>query len=164
MSVEEAGLRAGAKYVWEASYKVGCDRGWSTGWEAGWDAALRDMGLDKVDIEEKGETTTGLQLNEEWAKLFAASAARRKSLAHDIHSGMHDEDGIDSEAGTGRQEVEVGVESVDLGGTKRRERTQQLAKLYGEQHGSTVDRLETRLDSRFQEEVTRSGAVQWPYV
>lgn len=212
VTVLEAGLRAGAKYVREASYNKGLQRGWDAGWADGWKAALKDRqatnsgarvqlpkthdrdyifneytredttdshdNIESVSPEQGEEGPCVLQLNDDWARLFAQGARKRR--AGDRHQSdgagvdTNDDDQSDQEMGgnsahgvAGRKQ---GLGGLDLGGVRKRQRTDEIQRLYGtnKEHGGNgtkqITAIETRLDSRFQQQITQTSAVPWPYV
>lgn len=222
MTILEAGLRAGAKYVREASYKKGVQRGWDAGWIDGWEAALKDIHAtntnsgacmqpsnemhDRDDISnehtqenstdnnnhdniehdhtEQGEEEGAcvLQLNDEWAQLFTQGMRKRRAGDRHGNDGANidsnnyngDDNQSDQEMNgstvddvAGRQQ-ELG--GLDLGGVRKRQRVDEIQRLYGmdKENGDNqtkrIAAIETRLDSRFQQVITQSSAVPWPFV
>lgn len=210
VSVLEAGLRAGAKYVLEASYKKGLQRGWDAGWADGWEAAIKNkqatstalcMQLpqthdrDDISNEHTQENTTDnhdinetpeegeegpcvLQLNDDWARLFAQGAHKRRTRDRhksdgadvDTNDNAQSDQDMDGNSANGVPGRKQGLGGLDLGGVRKRQRTDEIQRLYGtdkehEDNGTKqIAAIETRLDSRFQQQITQTSAVPWPYV
>lgn len=121
-----------ARRLWEEWYARGVEDGWTAGWQS--------MLNPEPEVPE-------LELNPEWAKLFAEGEERRRRE----NEQMKREERSKS----------AQIRDINLGADNDERRKSTATRLYA-QYATKVLATEARIDARFIREASKAAAPLWP--